>query len=91
MPHTRFTVQVGDRGRFVLPAMVRRHLDVDPGDLLVLEIDGTTVQLRRATDVAESGRGLLRDLAPGDDLAAQLIEDRRAEAERETVTELAER
>jgi AbrB family looped-hinge helix DNA binding protein len=89
MSHRHLTVQVGDRGRFVLPAEVRRRLDVDPGDLLVLEMDDATVQLRKAVDVAQSGRGLLRDFAPGDDLAAQLIEDRRAEAERENVGELA--
>jgi AbrB family looped-hinge helix DNA binding protein len=91
MPHTRVTVQVGDRGRFVLPAPVRRRLDVGPGDLLVLEMDEATVRLRKAADVAQSARGLLRDVAPREDLAAQLMEERRAEAEREGADELAER
>jgi AbrB family looped-hinge helix DNA binding protein len=91
MAHSRYTVQVDARGRFVLPAGVRRCLDVDRGDLLVLEMDDVTVQLRKAVDVARSGRGLLRDLAPGADLAAELMEDRRAEAEREDADKLARR
>jgi AbrB family looped-hinge helix DNA binding protein len=85
MSHTRYTVQVGDRGRFVLPAEVRRSLDVDQGDLLVLDLEteGETLHLRKAADVAQGGRGLFRGLAPGADLAAELLEDRRAEAQRQ--------
>jgi AbrB family looped-hinge helix DNA binding protein len=84
MAHKRFTVQVDERGRFVLPAGVRQRLDVGRGGLLVLdEMDDETVQLRKPVDVARSGRGLLRNLAPGADLATELIQDRRAEAERE--------
>jgi bifunctional DNA-binding transcriptional regulator/antitoxin component of YhaV-PrlF toxin-antitoxin module len=93
MPTRRYTVQVDERGRFVLPADVRRSLAVERGGLVVLdvEVDHQTVQLRKAVDVARSGRGLLRDLAPNIDLAAELIEERRAEAEREAAGELAQR
>jgi AbrB family looped-hinge helix DNA binding protein len=85
MAHKHFTVQVGERGRFVLPAEVRRSIGVDTGDFLVLELDTekATLHLRRAKDVANDGRGLFSDLSPGTDLASQLIEDRRAEAARE--------
>jgi AbrB family looped-hinge helix DNA binding protein len=91
MTHARYTIQIDARGRFVLPAGVRRSLAVDRGDLLVLEVDDETVRLRKAVDVALSGRGLFRDLAPGADLAAELIDDRRAEAERDDSDELARR
>lgn len=85
MAHKRFTVLVGARGRVVLPAELRRCLDLVRGDVLALDYDDTeqTVQLQTAADVARSARGLLRDLAPGEDLTADLLADRRHEAERE--------
>jgi bifunctional DNA-binding transcriptional regulator/antitoxin component of YhaV-PrlF toxin-antitoxin module len=75
----------------VLPADVRRMLQVDRGGLVVLEVEVETVRLRKAVEVARSGQGLLRDLAAGADLATELIEDRRAEAEREGAEEGAPR
>lgn len=89
MAHKRYTVHVGERGRLVLPAEVRRSLDVVQGDVLALDFDeaAQTLQLRTAGEVARSGRGLLRDLAPGVDLTAELLTDRREEAEREDAAE----
>lgn len=89
MAHKRYTIHVGERGRVVLPAEVRRSLGVDRGDLLALDLDedGATLQVRTAGNVARAARGLLRDLAPGIDLAAELIADRRKEAEREAAAE----
>jgi AbrB family looped-hinge helix DNA binding protein len=85
MSHNRYTVHLGERGRFVLPAVLRRRLEFDQGDLLVLEIvEDDTLLIRKAADIAEEARGLFREVAPGVDLAAELIEDRRAEAEHET-------
>jgi AbrB family looped-hinge helix DNA binding protein len=85
MSHKRYRIHVGERGRFVLPAALRRRLGVDEGDLLLLEVlEGDTLRIRKAADVAAEGRGLFRELAPELDLAAELVEDRRAEAERET-------
>jgi AbrB family looped-hinge helix DNA binding protein len=85
MAHTRFPVHVGVRGRVVLPAEVRRRLRIDPGDVLALDLDEDegTLQLRTADDVAQAARGMLSDLAPGANLAAELIKDRREEAERD--------
>ncbi|HET6643642.1 MAG TPA: hypothetical protein VFG93_10230 [Gaiellaceae bacterium] len=92
MSRKRYTIQVDQRGRFVLPADVRRFLDAQGGGLVVLDVeddgDETVIQLRKAADLARSGRGVLRDLAPDIDLAAELIEDRRIEAEREAADEL---
>jgi AbrB family looped-hinge helix DNA binding protein len=85
MAHRRFTVHVGERGRVVLPAEVRQRLHIDRGDLLALDFDEGegTLLMRTADDVAQAARGMLSDLAPGADLAAELIEDRREEAERD--------
>lgn len=85
MAHSRYTVRVGERGRFVLPAEVRRSLHVSKGDLLVLDVDAgaETAHVRKASALARDGRGLLRGLVPGGDLVGELMRDRRAEAERE--------
>jgi AbrB family looped-hinge helix DNA binding protein len=83
MSRERYTAHVGDRGRFVVPAEVRRRLDLDPGDLLVIDVTDDAFVVRKAADVAHGFRGYLRDLAPGRDLAAELIAERRIEANRE--------
>lgn len=82
--HKRFTAQVGDRGRFVLPADVRRRLGLKTGDLLVIDVadDEAGLVIRKASDVAHGLRGFVRGSKPDRDLAAELIEERRAEAER---------
>jgi AbrB family looped-hinge helix DNA binding protein len=83
MAHQRFTTHVGERGRFVVPAEVRRRLDLDVGDLLVIDVDDDQFVVRKASDVAHGFRGYLQDVGPEHDLAAELIEDRRAEVQRE--------
>lgn len=83
MTHKRFTAHVGDRGRFVVPAEVRRQMDLDAGDLLVIDVEDDAFVVRKATDVAHGFRGYLRDAEPERDLAAELLAERRAEVERE--------
>src|ERR1700687_1638572 len=40
MSHTdNYTVALGERGRIVLPAPLRRRLDLQPGDRLILIVD----------------------------------------------------
>jgi AbrB family looped-hinge helix DNA binding protein len=78
-------VHLADRGRFVLPADVRRRLGLATGDRLVIDVrdDEQTLVVRKATDVAHSLRGYLSAIAPDRDLAAELIAERREEADRE--------
>jgi AbrB family looped-hinge helix DNA binding protein len=83
MAHYRFTAHVGERGRFVVPAAVRKRLHLDPGDLLVIEEMENSFVVRKAADIAHGFRGYLRDLEPRADLAGELIKERRNEAERE--------
>lgn len=83
MSHNRFTAHVGDRGRFVVPAAVRKSLQLDPGDMLVIEELEDSFVVRKAADIARGFRGCLRDLEPESDLVAELLADRREEAKRE--------
>jgi AbrB family looped-hinge helix DNA binding protein len=84
MSRERYTAHVGERGRFVVPAAVRKRLHLDPGDLLVIEEEEDRFVVRKAADVAHGFRGYLRNVEPARDLAAELIAERREEAERET-------
>ncbi len=77
----RHTLQLGNRGRIVLPAEVRHRLDRKQGDRLILtvETDGTLL-LQSTRALAHRPQGMFADLAPGVDLANELIAERRAEA-----------
>jgi len=80
----RYVIALGDRGRLVLPAPLRRHLDLQPGDRLLVSVDPDGgFHVVSARDQAQRLRGLYRDLAPGRSLADELIADRRDEAHRE--------
>jgi AbrB family looped-hinge helix DNA binding protein len=86
MPLMRYTVQLGARGRLVLPAPLRRALGLEEGAQLVLEAEGETVRLVKATEVAQAARGLFQRDAPDRDLASELLAERREEAARESGT-----
>jgi hypothetical protein len=57
----------------------------------VIDVDDDSLVVRKATDVALGFRGFLRDTAPRRDLARQLLEERRVEAEREAEAAAAQR
>jgi len=77
-----FDLSVGERGRLVLPAPVRRQLDLHPGDKLTLTLtsDGS-MKLESRRKALRRLRGSFSHLGPG--LVDELIEERRAEAHRE--------
>lgn len=79
----RFTVQLGERGRLVLPAPLRRALGLHDGDQLVLDVDGDTIRLAKAREIAAAGRGMFADKA-GPSMVDELLGERRAEARRES-------
>ncbi len=83
-PRAVYTVDVSARGRLVIPAAARRRLGLKEGDRLILTVepDGS-LRLRPAADAVRALQGLYRDLAPTRSLSAELVEERRREAERE--------
>jgi bifunctional DNA-binding transcriptional regulator/antitoxin component of YhaV-PrlF toxin-antitoxin module len=76
-------VRMGERGRLVLPAEIRRALRVEAGDHLVAWLDDGGVRLARRRQLAREARGPLRRLTPDRDLVGELLAERRAEAGRE--------
>ncbi len=45
------TVQIGSRGTFVLPAKIRRSLGLDEGTLMIVQVEGAVITLRKAVAV----------------------------------------
>jgi AbrB family looped-hinge helix DNA binding protein len=83
----RYTIALGERGRLVLPARLRRRLDLHPGDRLIITIDAEGgVRIVSAREQARRLYGLYRDLAPGRSLAEELIAERREESRRDAAT-----
>jgi AbrB family looped-hinge helix DNA binding protein len=79
-----YMIALGDRGRLVLPARLRRRLDLKPGDRLIVTVDDSGgFRVVSAREQARKLRGLYRDLAPGRSLVDELIAERREEARRE--------
>jgi AbrB family looped-hinge helix DNA binding protein len=74
-----YTIVVGDRGRLVVPAAVRRRAGLTEGTVLVLlETEGGLVLLTR-----DQLRDRVRADLAGLDLVGELMAERRAEAARE--------
>ncbi len=71
----------------MLPARVRKQLDLEEGDQLVLtvETDGR-ISMVSFKEQARQCRGLLRMAAPARSLADELVAERRAEAAKECAT-----
>jgi AbrB family looped-hinge helix DNA binding protein len=86
MAHTEaFRVQLGDRGRLVLPAEVRKRLNLHDGDeLLVMVSPDGSLRLTSPGQVVRETRGVYRARAGNRSLANELIAERRAEVKRET-------
>ena len=79
----QYTLQLGDRGRIVLPAIVREQLNLKEGDRLVLtlETDGS-LRLTTLRELVKKAQGLFKDIKEVS-LASELIQERRKEALRE--------
>lgn len=77
------SVRLGDRGRLVLPAVVRRQLQLRAGERLLLTVDSGSIRIVPARQQVHEARGIYRHLAPKRSLADELIAERRAEAARE--------
>lgn len=80
----QYTLNLGARGRLVIPAPLRERLGLKEGDRLVLTVqaDGS-LRLISLREQVSKLQGLFKDIAPGVSLADELIAERREEARRE--------
>jgi AbrB family looped-hinge helix DNA binding protein len=81
-----FRVQIGDYGRLVLPAKVRKQLSLRRGDELLIAVqpDGS-LRLTKSDQVAKQPRGLYPLPARQRSSADERIAERRAEVTKEMV------
>jgi AbrB family looped-hinge helix DNA binding protein len=78
---TAFTTHLGDNGRLVIPATLRRELGLQPGDELVLVLEEDGLRILTRDQAVRAARKLVRRYASGDrSLVGELVEERRAEA-----------
>jgi AbrB family looped-hinge helix DNA binding protein len=86
MPHSqnRAKVRIGPQGRLVLPASLRRALEIAPGDALLARAEDGRLILERPDAVLGRLRNRFRTLPQGVSLAEELMSERRAEATEET-------
>jgi AbrB family looped-hinge helix DNA binding protein len=71
-------------GRVVIPAALRKALDLRPGDELILRVEDGELRLSTRRQALARARQMIREYIPSDeDLTQSLIDDRRAEAARE--------
>jgi AbrB family looped-hinge helix DNA binding protein len=79
-----FPVQLGDRGRLVLPAEIRKRLRLREGDELLVTVqpDGS-LRLTSPRQAVRETRGLYRARAGNRSLSNELLAERRAEVKRE--------
>ncbi len=78
-------IVMGDRGRLVLPAGIRRDLGINKGTRFQVsqEKDGS-LRLKPYAAIARASRGMFAHLPPeGVSMADELIAERRQEARRE--------
>lgn len=77
-------VTVGPQGRIVIPAELRKVLDIHPGEQLVARAEEGRLVLQRRDAVIAELQQLFRDAVPrGVSLVDELIAERRDEARRE--------
>ena len=77
-------VKIVEGGKLVIPALMRRELGIGAGDTVMVDIDNGELRVRSVSKALERARAILRRHIPeGSNLADELIEDRRAQAEHE--------
>jgi AbrB family looped-hinge helix DNA binding protein len=68
----------------ILPADIRRALDLKKGDKVIIETEGDRVELTTAQRERQRARAMFRKFVPaGEPVVEQVIADRREEARRD--------
>jgi len=82
---TSVRTHLGKGGRLVLPAKYRQALKLEPGDEVVLVLEGNELRLVPPTQAVKRAQELVRRFIPkGRHLVKELMQDRRREARRES-------
>jgi AbrB family looped-hinge helix DNA binding protein len=80
-------IQIGAQGRLVIPAALRKALNLKPGDRLVARQDGEALVLERREAIEKRLQDRFRHISGEVSLVDELIAERRAEAAKEALEE----
>lgn len=81
---TPFRTKIGSDGRIMIPAALRKDLQLAPGEELVVSRDQDGIHLRTLRMALDHARRLVAHYIPPEtDLVAELCASRQAEAARE--------
>jgi AbrB family looped-hinge helix DNA binding protein len=80
-------IQIGAQGRLVIPAALRKALNLKPGDRLVARQDGEALVLERREAIEKRLQDRFRPIPGEVSLVDELIAERRAEAAKEALEE----
>jgi AbrB family looped-hinge helix DNA binding protein len=76
-------VIVGEQGRIVIPARLRRELGLKPGDELMARVKDGQLVLEELDHAVERVQGKFQEISQGRSLVDELIAERRREARKE--------
>ena len=82
---TTYKASLEKSGRILIPVAIRRRLGLSEGSQVIVKVDESgALQITSRSQALASVRERIRKYVPaGRDLVEELIQDRRAEAERE--------
>ena len=76
--------RIAESGRIVIPAEYRKALGLQPGDDVIVRLEGQEVRVLSLREAVRQAQELVRQFVPaGVSLVDELIAERRAEAEGE--------
>lgn len=80
-------IQIGPQGRLVIPATLRKALNLKPGDRLIARKVGESLVLERREAIEKRLQDRFRHIPKEVSLVDELIAERRAEAAKEAMEE----
>jgi AbrB family looped-hinge helix DNA binding protein len=81
--HERAEVRLGPQGRLVVPAPLRKRLGVEVGDTMIARVEDDRLVLEKRDAIIARLHAQFQAIPADVDLAAELIQERRAEAQRD--------
>ncbi len=78
------TVRLGNQGRLVIPAKLRKLLDVKSGDTLLARFHEDQLVLEKTETTKRRLKNRFAKIPKGKSLAEELLIERRAEVQRES-------
>jgi AbrB family looped-hinge helix DNA binding protein len=73
-------IRVGEQGRIVIPANIRREMSIEIGSTLVARIENDMLIFEKPDTVIKRLQARFKKIPKGVSLAEELIAERRAEA-----------